>query len=157
MGVMGRRRGVDGRRRRRSSSDRSSSGSRSNDNHSNSRSSSSTSRHISMFFSGAGKGHGWASSTVFHQRHVGGRAVFSGDTEPAGARAATEFLSPHPIPSSATASASINDRRLAGLGNRGRLYQLSEACCPVSMSGFNAEGVAVDEREKWCQVSARSG
>ena len=31
-------------------------------------------------FSGARKGHGGASSTAFHQRHVGGRAVFSGDT-----------------------------------------------------------------------------
>ena len=41
---------------------------------------------------------GRASSTVFHQRHVGGRAVYSGDTEPAGAGGATEFgAGPDPV------------------------------------------------------------
>ena len=62
----------------------------------------------STLSSGAGKGHGGPSSTAFHHCHVGGHAVFSGDTGPAGAGRASEFLPPHPIPSSANALASVN-------------------------------------------------
>ena len=103
--------------------------------------------------SGAGKGHGGASSTVFHQRHVGGCAVFSGDTEPAGAGRVTESLPPHPTPSSTTAPASVNAPAADGPGESGPYVPAFRGVLPGGMSGFSAEGVAVDEREKSCQVS----
>ena len=104
-------------------------------------------------FSGAGKGHGGASSTAFHRRYVGGCAVFSGDTKPAGAGRATDFLPPHPVPSSANAPASGNAPAADGPGESGPCVPAFRGVLPGSMSGFCAEGVAVDEREKWCQAS----
>ena len=107
----------------------------------------------SMPFSGAGKGHGGASATAFHQRHVGGRAVFSGDTEPAGAGRTTAFLPQHPIPSSANAPASVNAPAADGPGESGPCVPAFRGVLPGSLSGFSVESVAVDEREKWCQAS----
>ena len=102
----------------------------------------------STLFCGVRRGHGGASSTTFHQRHVGGRAVFSGDTEPAGAGGATECLPPHPIPSSASAPASVNVPAADGPGESGPYVPAFRGVLPGSMSEFSAEGVAVDEREK---------
>ena len=96
---------------------------------------------------------GGESSTIFHQRHVNGRTVFSGDTEPAGAGRATEYLPPHPIPSSATAPASVNARAADGRGESGPYVPAFRDVLPGGMSGFSAEGVAVGEHDKCCQVN----
>ena len=98
-------------------------------------------------------GRGRVTGGVFHQRHVDGRAFFSGDTEPAGAGRATEVLPSHPFPSSATAPASINAPAADGPGESGPYAPAFRGVLPGGMFGFSAEGVAVDEREKWCQVS----
>ena len=90
--------------------------------------------------------------TAFHQRHVGGRAVFSSDTEPPGAGRATAFLPPHPIPSFANNPASENAPAADGPGESGPYAPAFRGVLPGGISGFSAEGMAVDEREKWCQV-----
>ena len=81
------------------------------------------------------------------------RLVFSCDTEPAGAGRATAFLPPHPIPSSANAPASVNAPAADEPGESGPYVPAFHGVLPGSMSGFSAEGVAVDERERWCQAS----
>ena len=88
------------------------------------------------------------SYTTFHQRYVGGRAVFAGDTEQSGAGAATTFLPPLLCPSPATALVSMSGLGVVGTGNSGPYVP---AFSGVLTGGI--EGVAVDEREKWCQAS----
>ena len=104
-------------------------------------------------FSGEERGSGWASSTAFHQRHVGGRAGFSGDTGQSGTGAATAFLPPHPSPSPATAKTSMSAPDIIGPGESGAYVPVFWGVLPGGMSGFGAEGVAVDENEKLCQAS----
>ena len=109
----------------------------------------------STHFSVAGKGHGGASSTAFHESHVGGRAGFSGDTEPAGAGRATEVLPPHPIPSSANAPASVNAPAADGPGESGPYVPAFRGVLLGSVSGFSVEGVAVDEGENGVKPACR--
>ena len=96
----------------------------------------------STLFYGAGKRHGGASSTAFHQHHVGGRAVFSA----AGAGRANEFSPLHPIPSSANAPASVNEPAAGGPGESGPCVPAFRGVPPGSMSGF-----------RWPSTGAKNG
>ena len=122
----------------------------SNDDRSTRHRSSSASRHLDparRLLLERGKVTGWHRQLFSHQRHVGGRAFFSSDTAPTGASAATEFLASYPMPCSVTPPASINVPDFRGVLHSG-------------MSGFSAEGVAVDESPKMVSrqlVGARGG
>ena len=63
------------------------------------------------------------------------------------------FLPPHPFPSPVAAAASMSAPDVAGSGESGPYVLAFRGVLPGGMSGFGAEGVAVDEREKWCQAS----
>ena len=63
------------------------------------------------------------------------------------------FLPSHPIPSSATAPESINAPAADGPGESGPYVPAFRGVLPGGMSGFSAEAVAVNERERSCQVS----
>ena len=147
--VTSRPRGVEGRRLPRSSSDHVSSGSGSNDNRSSRRSSSSVSRRINpnrRLLLERGMVTGGASSTVFHQLHIDHRAFFFGDTEPADAGRAAEFLSPHPIPSSATAPASVNALVADAPWESGPYVPGIRGVLPGVMFGFSDEGLGLGLR-----------
>ena len=96
--------------------------------------------------SGTGNGHGGASSTVFHQLHIDHRAFFFGDTEPADAGRAAEFLSPHPIPSSATAPASVNALVADAPWESGPYVPGIRGVLPGVMFGFSDEGLGLGLR-----------
>ena len=65
-----------------------------------------------------------------------------------GAGAATKFLLPHTPPSPATARSLMRGPDIVGPGESGPYVPTFRGVLPGGMSGFGAEGVAVDAHEK---------
>lgn len=102
----------------------------------------------------AGCGTGGASaSTAFHQRQVVGRAVFSGDSQQdAGGDGSlpppAPFSSVETAPASLEAPTSVQPPKPEGYYvPRYRGVKAGGVCA------FKADGVAVDDHEKWCRAS----
>ena len=90
---------------------------------------------------------------LFASVMLGAVRFFSGDPALSVARDAALSMPPHPLPSSVPAPASMSAPAVVGAGESGPYVPVLREVLPGGMSGFGAEGVAVDEREKCCQAS----